>query len=175
MTILVATFTTSDAAQAAAAALRERGLNEVNVGTNPGGIDAIIGLGANVDNFRQQVLIFSTLGGTVTFAALAGFLGLVAAAFPDFRNMGTPADIGSALSITVTFLIGGIVLGFIAGFLAGIPLSYFLANAAAQAAADGYGPPRPQVAVAVNDRFSDDIACATLREFGPFEISRRRG
>lgn len=174
MTTLIATYTTPEAAQSAAAALRERGLAEVNVGTNPGGIDSIIGLGANVDNFRQQVLIVSTLGGTITFAAIAGFLGLIAASFVDFRNMGTPADALNALSVTVTFLITGTVLGFLAGFLAGIPLSYFLANAAAQAAADGYGSPRPQVAVAVTDRMADDIACATLREFGPFEISRRR-
>jgi hypothetical protein len=175
MTTLLATFTTGAAAQAAAAALRERGLADVNVGVNPGGVDAIIGLGADVDNFRQQVLIVSTIGGTVTFAALAGFLGLVAAAFPEFRNMGMPGDALGALGITATFIIAGVVLGFSAGFLAGIPLSIFLSSAAAQAAADGYGTPRPLVTVAVNDRHSDDIACATLREFGPFEISRRRG
>jgi hypothetical protein len=175
MATLIATFSTSDAAQAAAAALRDRGLAEVNVGMNPGGIDSIIGLGADVDNFRQQVLIFSTIGGAVTFAGIAGFLGLVAAAFPEFRNMGMPGDAFSALSITVTFIIAGVVLGFIAGFLAGIPLSALLAGVAQRAADDGYGPPRPQVAVSVPDRSSDDLACAILREFNPFEISRRRG
>ncbi|NJN19593.1 MAG: hypothetical protein HC822_26810 [Oscillochloris sp.] len=173
MTTLMATYTDAGNAERAAAALREQGFKNVTTGT-AGGIDTLVGLGATVDGFRQQLFLTSTLGGTLTLGALGGFIGLVAASLTEFRNMGTIEYIDDALSVTLIFAVSGIVLGLIAGIFGGILLSWLFGNLTENTLARGNTPTRPLVTVTVDSSQAEDLAFNTLRSASAFEIARRR-
>ncbi|GAB4440803.1 MAG: hypothetical protein OHK0015_37280 [Chloroflexi bacterium OHK40] len=172
MTTILATFTDPRAAEQAAASLRDRGFDQVSVGPGDAGPSSLLGLGETLDSFKLRVLIGSTLGGALTFAAALGFLGFVAMGFTELRNMGTPDMAPGLLVWAASWAIAGLVLGAIAGLVAGVVLANLLAQATRRAVAEGRGIRRPTLAVNVYDQQAEEMAYSVLREVGPYEIAR---